>query len=130
LRPISTTSPPVGYQVIETPSDFPRFSEQRQQVGHPRRHAAEIRQQGGEGGVGLEDAAVGIGNHHRLGRLLHLPAHLVELVLGQQHAHRTELDDDVADRLAHQAGKGDVGIAPGIGDALDQLVPLRERAPR
>ena len=61
-------------------------------------------------------------------RLFHLPAHLAELILGQQYAHRPKLDDHVANGVAYQPRGGDVGVAPWIGGSLDDLVPLGKRA--
>ena len=73
---------------------------------------------------------LGIGDDHRLLGHAHLAADLLELILGDQHPYRAELQHHVRDGLADQASRGNVGRGPRLGRPLDQLMPLRERPPR
>ena len=71
-----------------------------------------------------------IGDDHGLIGGADLPQDLVELILRDHDLHGAELHDDVGDARADHPRRREIGGRPGIGRALDDLMPLRERAAR
>ncbi len=127
-RHLAAPGAALARQLGQAAADFAGVGQHLQQpVQRPRRGVARW-QQAAEGIVGQQDPAARIGHDHRLPGQPHLPRHLRQLVLRDQQPHRAELQHHVRHRLADQAGGGEIGRTPGVGRALDQLVPLRERA--
>ena len=56
----------------------------------------------------------------------HLPQHLLQLILGDQDPHGSELHDHIGHARADQARGGQVGGGPWIGRAFHHLMPLGE----
>jgi hypothetical protein len=100
------------------------IGEQPYQIVNLLRLSGRVRQQCRERRIDLENPAILMCDHDRQSRILNLATYLVELILGEQHAHGAELHHHVAYGIANQARGSQVGLAPRVSGTLDKLMPL------